>query len=102
MAEQETATKTEEVPVEGNAGSESDSDPSRRNQAEKAHSAPARLQQPRKKNNNICRGHLKRWYEYGDDVRARAEGGEVYRCERCQALYLPSDEEEPRTGTLSY
>ena len=55
------------------------------------------------KNNNICRGHLKRWYEFGDEVSSRLEAGdEVYRCERCQALYLPNQEEVARTGTLSF
>ncbi len=55
------------------------------------------------KKNNICRGHLKRWYEFGEEVSARLEaGGEVYRCERCQTLYVPNQEEVARTGTLSF
>ena len=46
-------------------------------------------------------GHLKRWYEFGDDLQAMlGPGDEVYRCERCQTLYLPNDEEVPRTGIL--
>ena len=56
------------------------------------------------KNNNICRGHLKRWYDFDEDASRYFEeaGGEVYRCERCGTLYLPNLEEVARTGTLSY
>ena len=55
------------------------------------------------KKGKICAGHLKRWYEFGDDVRQQAgSGDEVYRCERCQTIYLPNQEEVPRTGTLAY
>lgn len=51
----------------------------------------------------LCGGHLKRWYFTADvveqgcgDVRAAyGEDGEVYRCEHCKTLYLPSVE-EPR------
>lgn len=58
------------------------------------------------KNNNICRGHLKRWYpfgSFGEEIeRQFGPNPELYRCERCQTLYLPSPDETPRTGTLSY
>ena len=51
----------------------------------------------------ICGGHLKRWFYLADvleqacgDVRqAFGEKAEIYRCEHCRTLYLPS-EEEPR------
>ena len=51
----------------------------------------------------LCGGHLKRWFYAADvveqtcgDVReAYGDQGEVYRCEHCRTLYLPS-EEEPR------
>jgi hypothetical protein len=49
----------------------------------------------------LCAGHLKRWYFASEEIRARL-GEEIYRCERCKTLYLPSPEEEPRTGTLSF
>jgi len=51
----------------------------------------------------LCAGHLKRWYFFGEEV-ARQFGAEVeiYRCEHCRTLYLPSPEEQPRTGTLAY
>lgn len=55
------------------------------------------------KNNKICRGHLKRWYDFDDEF--QLEFGvepEVYRCERCQTLYLPNEEEIARTGTLAF
>ena len=101
MAEQETATPTEQAPAQETP------DPNLIATLQDGTKLKKRIPRQRAcnepgKNNNICRGHLKRWYEYGPDVRARAEAGEVYRCERCQTLYLPSDEEEPRTGTLSY
>ena len=51
----------------------------------------------------LCAGHLKRWYFFGDEVKQKfGAEAEVYRCEHCRTLYLPSTEEEPRTGTLSY
>jgi hypothetical protein len=51
----------------------------------------------------ICAGHLKRWYFFGDEVKARfGENAEIYRCENCKTLYLPNPNEEPRTGTLSF
>jgi hypothetical protein len=49
----------------------------------------------------LCAGHLKRWYFFGDELKQQF-GAEIYRCEHCRTLYLPSPEEEPRTGTLVY
>jgi hypothetical protein len=51
----------------------------------------------------LCGGHLKRWFYVVDvleqacgDVRETfGEHAEIYRCEHCKTLYLPSDE-EPR------
>src|SRR5437763_15655145 len=47
----------------------------------------------------LCGGHLKRWY-YVDDIMEREHDGdvekafgrdaEIYRCEHCKTLYLPS------------
>ena len=55
------------------------------------------------KGKKICAGHLKRWYEFGDEIRTHLDlADEIYRCERCQTLYLPNEEEVPRTGTLAY
>jgi hypothetical protein len=49
----------------------------------------------------ICGGHLKRWFYTADvleqacgDVRqAFGDNAEIYRCEHCRTLYLPSAEE---------
>jgi len=49
----------------------------------------------------LCAGHLKRWFYMADvqeqacgDVRAAfGEQAEIYRCEHCKTLYLPSVEE---------
>src|SRR6202158_6490011 len=50
----------------------------------------------------FCGGHLKRWF-YATDVLEQACGdlqkawgrdAEVYRCEHCKTLYLPSTEDE--------
>ena len=51
----------------------------------------------------ICAGHLKRWYFFGDEVQQRfGNDAEIYRCEHCKTLYLPDENEEPRSGTLRY
>jgi hypothetical protein len=51
----------------------------------------------------LCAGHLKRWFFFGDEVKRKfGPDVEIYRCEHCKTLYLPSLEEEPRTGTLSW
>lgn len=51
----------------------------------------------------ICAGHLKRWFYEADPIeqgcgdvqQTYGKGAEIYRCEHCKTLYLPSDE-EPR------
>jgi len=51
----------------------------------------------------LCGGHLKRWFYLADvleqtcgDVRQTfGDHAELYRCEHCRILYLPS-EQEPR------
>jgi hypothetical protein len=51
----------------------------------------------------FCGGHLKRWFYAADAVeqecgcveKAWGANAEVYRCENCQALYLPSPD-DPR------
>ena len=51
----------------------------------------------------ICAGHLKRWYFFGEEVRRHfGPDAEIYRCEHCHALYLPNEQERPRTLILSY
>lgn len=51
----------------------------------------------------LCAGHLKRWYFFGQEIRRRfGEDAEIYRCERCKTLYLPNPHEEPRSGTLCW
>jgi hypothetical protein len=55
------------------------------------------------KGKKICAGHLKRWYEAGDEIHSKFGAAiEIYRCERCQTLYLPNESETPRTGTLAF
>ena len=52
---------------------------------------------------NLCAGHLKRWYGFGDDIRRQfGENAEVYRCEFCKTVYLPAPGYEARTGTLQF
>lgn len=51
----------------------------------------------------ICAGHLKRWYGYGEElVSLFGKDPEIYRCERCKILFVPNDDEVPRTGTLAF
>ena len=50
-----------------------------------------------------CVGHLKRWYFFGEEVKAKyGPDAEIYRCEHCKTLYLPNPDEPPRSGTLAY
>jgi len=56
-----------------------------------------------KKKEGICAGHLKRWYHYSDEVIQKlGPNPEIYRCERCHTLYLPHEQEQPRTLILRY
>ena len=51
----------------------------------------------------VCAGHLKRWYFFGEEVRRKfGKDAEIYRCENCRTLYLPSQDEVPRSGTLAW
>jgi len=51
----------------------------------------------------LCAGHLKRWYFFGEEVRRKfGAQAEVYRCEHCRTLYLPSPEEQPRSDVLCW
>ena len=97
MAEEETAATAEEKPDPHLVSTLSDGTKvKRRIPRQRACNNPG-------KNNKICRGHLKRWYEFGDEVRQQfGPQPEVYRCERCQTLYLPNEEEVARTGTLAF
>jgi hypothetical protein len=56
----------------------------------------------------FCGGHLKRWYylddileqECGDVEKAFGRDTEIYRCEHCKTLYLPSPE-DPRDTNVA-
>jgi hypothetical protein len=51
----------------------------------------------------LCAGHLKRWYAFGDDIKRQVgPDAEVYRCEHCHTIYLPTPGFQPRTGTLQF
>jgi hypothetical protein len=51
----------------------------------------------------LCAGHLKRWYGFGEDIKRQfGENPEVYRCEFCKTIYLPTPGYEARTGTLQF
>jgi len=51
----------------------------------------------------LCAGHLKRWYTYPPEVKARVGSqAEIYRCEFCQTLYRPDPEQLPNSFTLRY
>src|SRR5579872_4146463 len=54
----------------------------------------------------FCGGHLKRWFymtdvkerECGDIEKAWGPNAEVYRCENCKALYLPTPGDDPKVN----
>lgn len=54
----------------------------------------------------FCGGHLKRWYylddileqECGDVEKTFGRDAEIYRCEHCKTLYLPSPEDPHGTN----
>ena len=51
----------------------------------------------------LCAGHLKRWYNFGEDIKAQyGASAEVCRCEHCHTVYLPAPGYEDRTGTLQF
>lgn len=51
----------------------------------------------------ICAGHLKRWYDFGRELVIHfGRDPEIYRCERCNILFVPNEDEEARTGTLAF
>ncbi|MBI5085280.1 MAG: hypothetical protein HZB13_11865 [Acidobacteria bacterium] len=51
----------------------------------------------------MCAGHLKRWYFFGEELKSKfGPEAELYRCEKCKSVYLPNQQETPRSGTLCY
>ncbi len=48
----------------------------------------------------VCVGHLKRWWYPADSDVAKELGPktEIYRCERCHALYRPSPNDDSSAG----
>ena len=50
-----------------------------------------------------CTGHLKRWYEYPEEIeRVVGKNAELYRCERCKTIYQPDASELPRSYVHRY
>jgi hypothetical protein len=51
----------------------------------------------------LCAGHLKRWFEFPNEVEALlGKGAEIYRCEFCQTLYRPDPLQQPNSLTVRY
>ena len=47
----------------------------------------------------LCVGHLKRWAApTAEALQAAGPGAEIYRCERCKALYLPVGGDDSSAG----
>ena len=47
----------------------------------------------------LCVGHLKRWYTPDEAVAKEiGQNGEVYRCERCRALYRRAANDDSTAG----
>ena len=50
-----------------------------------------------------CAGHLKRWFFFGEEIQSRyGADAEIYRCEKCKAIYLPNENDPRRSATLCY
>ena len=48
---------------------------------------------------NLCLGHLKRWYQPNPEVlKELGHAAEIYRCERCHALYRPVSTDQSTAG----
>jgi hypothetical protein len=51
----------------------------------------------------LCAGHLKRYYFFGEELQQKfGAEAEIYRCEKCKTIYLPSEDESPRSQILSF
>ena len=51
----------------------------------------------------LCSGHLKRWYNYADEIKRQyGSDAEIYRCEHCHTVYLPTPGYQSRSGTLQF
>jgi hypothetical protein len=51
----------------------------------------------------LCAGHLKRWFEYPEDVeKVVGKHAEVYRCEFCKTVYRPDPRQLPNSYTVRY
>ena len=49
----------------------------------------------------LCAGHLKRWSGASEELK-RQYGEELYRCEHCHTIYLPTPGFNSRSGTLQF
>lgn len=51
----------------------------------------------------LCAGHLKRWFDFPEEVAAIVgKGAEIYRCEFCKAIYRPDPKQQPNSYTVRY
>jgi hypothetical protein len=51
----------------------------------------------------VCCGHLKRWYDYPEEIAALiGEKVEIYRCENCKTLYRPNPADMPHSYTQRF
>ena len=51
----------------------------------------------------LCAGHLKRWFEYPEEIAAVVgKRAEIYRCEFCQTLYRPDPLQQPNSYTVRF
>ncbi len=51
----------------------------------------------------LCAGHLKRWFEYPEEVeKIVGKRAEVYRCEFCKTVYRPDPKQLPNSYTVRY
>jgi hypothetical protein len=47
----------------------------------------------------LCLGHLKRWYKMPAEIAKQlGRNTQIYRCDRCHALYRPSKQDRSSAG----
>lgn len=100
MAKETTQTKDASAPVTGADSSVADKPGAPKLKTRKP---KQRACDEKDAKGKLCAGHLKRWFEYPEEVeKLVGKGAEVYRCEFCKAVYRPDPKQLPNSYTVRY